>query len=175
MKLATFPQAFEETVRDLARALGRLELTQGRQARKNARVGVRRVLKRIANRMEAEYPVVKVEKEQPPHPVFSIGLSPAQRGALFKQKMTKRGYVPISVTDHALEVAILEGGVRLKRPPKRKTNVTETYAPAWAVVAARNTLGAGKYDVAKVREAKRSTTVRRALVAAARLNGTLPK
>jgi hypothetical protein len=177
MKLTKFPEEFTEVVRDLARALGRLEKQQGRLARKSARQAVLRVQVRLRARLDTLYPRQKVEKLEldPPNVNYTIPqarpkpLSPAQHTVIFKRKMRRRSYA--QVKDTSTVQAILEGGVGIVRPPK-KSDALGVYAPAWALLA---TMGEPNHQraVARVAEARRSTRVRLALLGAARLTGKL--
>lgn len=178
MKLAAFPPVFTKVVRDLAKALGRFEEPQGRIARRYARREVLRVQARIRAAVDKAFapPARRKRSEHERSEEFSYGhrqkeKSAAQRSALFKRKMLGRGYGQVG--DVMLATAILEGGVRIKRPPKR-SDLKIPYAPNWAVLAALENAPPGKYNVEKIREAKRSTRVRQALLAAARLTGRLP-
>lgn len=170
MKLTKFPTEFDDVVRDLARELGRLEVQQGRLARKNARQGVLRVQLRLRRLLDAAYPSLRPEKPQPANVEYTIPqarpkpLSPAQHTVIFKRKMRTRGYAACGDTE--LMTKILEGGVNLARPPKRSDHLTP-YAPAWAVLAAQQ--GGAK----KVAEARKSVRTRLALLGAARLTGKL--
>lgn len=167
MKLTKISPEFENVVRDLAKALGRLEGQQGRLARRNARQAVMSTQGRLRRMLDNLYPSLRVEKVG--EATVTTPLSPAQRAAIFRQKMKRRGYAPVG--DSSLVTAILEGGVNITRPPKRSNEMTP-YAPAWAVLAAMERVN-GAFNTKKVREARGSVRVRLALLGAARLTGRL--
>lgn len=171
MKLKV-PERFEEGMRALSGALRRLRKEQGWQARRNARAEVRHRLRRLRGMMDQEFPVIP--KELPREKQLRGGkrdlkrsISASQRAAAFARKMARRGYSQIMNT--ALLTTILEAGVRVSRPPT-KSGLVAPYGPDWAIFAAMDGLArSGRYNVARVREAKKSITARRALLAAKRL------
>lgn len=173
MKL-TMPQQFENRMRDVAKALRRLKIGQGRGARKNARAAVKYALGNVRGVMEAHFPHVQVPKRVlapgAAREAQKRGLTAARRSAIFRLKMKARNYV--EVPDKDLVICIQEGGVRLQRPPARSDLSNEQfYAPLWALYAALDGRRTGivNAEQTKVREARKSVTVRKALLAAHRL------
>lgn len=177
MKIAAPPAELTSRLRWLAKHLRRLQPEQGRLARKNAREGVLTQLRGLRRCMDLYFPPIAkpspVEKllstpapwEKPKRP--KVARTPAQVMAIFKQKMARKTYGPVSDTSLALTIA--KAGVRLVDAPKR-TQVKVQYAPLWAIVAATtgNVTG-GNYNIEKVREVRKSVTARRALLAASSL------
>lgn len=155
MKLATFPEVYEDAVRRLARALGGLKDDQLRVARANARLEVRRSLEALRRRLDEAHPVVpKAPKER---------AKPRPAGARIA-KLKAAGWGNVANRD--LIIALGQAGIRVR-------NVGGSfYAPKWAVFAALDKpLGTPDFNVRRVVEARRSTNVRKAILAAHALGG----
>jgi hypothetical protein len=153
MKLATFPEVYEDAVRRLARALGGLEDGQLRVARANARLEVRRAIEALRRRLDEAHPVVpKAAKPR-------SGPRPAHARIA---KLHAKGWA--NVVDLSLMAAFASQGVRVQ-------NVAgKFFAPKWAIYAAAAEPRAG-WNVHRIAQAKRSTQVRKALLAARALVG----
>jgi len=159
------PAELAKALRFLTKNLRRLKDGQGRIARRNAREAALASLRWVRSSMDCYFPPITGERRPR---ASKAHLSAAQLYANFKRKMARRGYEAVPSIARAL--AISQGGVRLVHPPKR-TGVTVAYAPRWAVQAAGypapSAVGmAVTFNVAKVSEARRSTTLRKALLAA---------
>jgi hypothetical protein len=168
MKVSTkVPATLVYFVRSLARGLGRLDHEQGRIARRFAREAVLKELRNIRQAMDTQFP--PIAKAPPANVVFrSRGKrTVGQLMAVFKGRMQRKNYGPVS--DTLLALAIAKSGVRLIDPPKR-TQVRVQYAPTWAIVAAvHGGAPGGVYNTTKILEVKKSVTARKALLAASAL------
>lgn len=137
----------QQRVNCLRGALGRLDKTQGRVARTNARRHVARELHKLRDWLDEEYPVIpKSSRKQP------TKRTPEQR----KRELEKRCYV--EVDDYAIRHACLEARVPMKRVVEKTTlgaKRSTYYIPDWASAIGGN--------VAQLREARKSRTKQRAL------------
>lgn len=148
MRLSKFSERFDEDVRQLAKALARLEEGQGRVARNNARGGVRRVLERVRIRMDAAFPVVAKAPK-----VRSYG-NQALRASRRVATLQREGWVAVLDGTSSGPLALFaEVGVRVRRVRPKGI-----MAPQWAILAARQ----GR---AKLVECRRSVVARKALLA----------
>jgi len=148
MRLSKFSERFDEDVRQLAKALARLEEGQGRVARNNARGDVRRVLERVRVRMDAAFPVVPKAPK-----VRSYG-NQALRASRRAATLQRGGWRAVTDGSPSGPLALLaEVGVRVKR-----AGPGSVFAPQWALLAARQ----GR---TKLAECKRSIVARKALLA----------
>jgi hypothetical protein len=110
-----------DLLKDLERALRGLDADQGRIARRNARAKVKRVLRRLSERMDAEYPTLRK--------------TVVNRRAKFSQKerqvrLIKAGWVQVDAADGAAYAA---HGVPLRRIRARDDRADDYfYVPGWA-------------------------------------------
>ena len=143
MRLASFDPSLKPGVRELARALGRLEEGQGRTARRNARAEVVKALKKIQGKVDKSWPAPGRKKAR-----SRSRLTPEQRLRRFE----KNGWLLASWPMLAQFSAV---GIRTKRVGV--DGLIHNYAPGWAVRIARK-------HPKKLARAKRDITYRRALL-----------
>lgn len=143
MRLAGFDPGLEPGMRELARALGRLEEDQGRVARRNARAAVAKALKKIQGKIDTGWPAPGRKKAQ-----RRRRLTLTQR----LRRLKKDGWQLASGSELSQFSVV---GIRAKRVDV--DGLTHTYAPSWAVLIARQ-------HPKKLARAKRDLTYRRALL-----------
>jgi hypothetical protein len=176
MRLASYDPQFRGLVRAMAVNLGRLDKEQGRIARGNARHEVRLQARRLLALMDKEYPNIA-------KPKLNIGsdtregrrTSPEAQTARWRLKMKRRGWGQVG--DGWKLARIAEAKAPLQRPPIRWGHVpNEAWTPLWALLAIESVLLSDRRDdrvvVARIREASKSLTRRKALLAGASLTGS---
>lgn len=141
----------------LRRALRRLERSEGRVARMNAREAVRRAVRAILAEMDRAHPVIPKERKLR----GPSGLTSAQRRSLRDRKLRAHGMLPVSeITEHgAAKLADYAAvGIRV-----RVTDNRIWWAPAWTKAVK---IG----DRATLARCKRSAVERAAMLSAAALS-----
>jgi hypothetical protein len=143
----------------LKRALRKLEHSEGRVARNNARTMVRRAVRSVLSEMDRDYPVIPKQRKERAH----RRLGAVARDARREGRLRRRGYVKLmevagagsSFTEKMRDCAV--AGIRVIVGPC-KTH----WVPAWVKDVP---LG----DVATLRRAKRNAYERKVALAEATL------
>jgi hypothetical protein len=123
MRLASFDPCLEPAVRELARALGRLEDEQGRVARSNARAAVAKSLRKIREEVDEAWPAQRKRAGRRKR------RTPQQR----VERLRLKGWV--TVGSQAI-LARLVGAKVTIRTVKHGNGVEQPMAPQWAATIA---------------------------------------
>lgn len=145
MRLAGFDPGLEPGMRELARALGRLEEEQGRVSRRNARAAVTKALKKIQGKVDTRWPAPGRKK------------APRRRRLTQEQHLRQLKKDGWQLASFSVLSRLSAVGIRAKRVDVDGFTHIHTYAPGWAVRIALK-------HPKKLARAKRDLTYRRALL-----------
>lgn len=156
-----------DKVLKLKQALRRLERSEGRIARNNARKAVRQVLRGILREMDERFPVIPKQKVAQ----RVTGLTPAQRVAIRKRKLIARGFITLAEAARGLpDVKLADlaaAGIRVHvlSDSRDALYASSVMVPGW-------TRSVSPGDVGKLKRLKRSQKERAAHLSMVALGGT---
>lgn len=124
------------TIKNLVRVSKRLDMFQGRIARRNARHVVLAALRCVREALDADYPAIRSE----------IRPKVSSDARVMERRLRKRGYVAVNGDHVPLKVALAVTAAGLKQ----RSAIGDWWLPSWAVEAALDCVKYQSLDAATV-------------------------